>query len=100
MSGKTFVSDGVLPAEVREVLKHEAPVAVATSGSEGPHLVGTWQSYIEVDGDRLVIPAGGFRLEGAGSFVASGPVFERTKARFSWCHAALVVRVESWERLI
>ncbi len=123
----------VLTPEVLEILRHEAPVAIVTAGEAGPHLVGTWQSYIEVDADALVIPAGGyrltqanveagspvqllvgsrdvpgqggypgggFRLTGTGSFVDAGPVFERTKARFPWSHAALVVRVAAAQRLI
>ncbi|MGE5591693.1 MAG: FMN-binding protein [Bacillota bacterium] len=123
----------VLTSEILDILSHEAPVAIVTAGPSGPHLVGTWQSYIQVDGDSLIIPAGGyratqanvesgsplqllvgsrdvpgpngypgggFRLTGTGSFIDAGPVFERTKARFPWCHAALVVHVSTAQRLI
>ncbi len=42
-----------------EVLRHEGVVAIATQGTE-PHLVNTWNSYIQVtNGDDLLIPAGG-----------------------------------------
>lgn len=42
-----------------EVLRHEGVVAIATQGSE-PHLVNTWNSYIQVaDGHNLLIPVGG-----------------------------------------
>ena len=42
-----------------EVLKHAGIVAIATQGQDGPHLVNTWNSYIQVpDGERLLIPAG------------------------------------------
>ncbi len=42
-----------------EILRHEGVVAIATHGSE-PHLVNTWNSYIQVvDGRSLLIPAGG-----------------------------------------
>jgi predicted pyridoxine 5'-phosphate oxidase superfamily flavin-nucleotide-binding protein len=42
-----------------EVLRHEGVAAVATLGAE-PHLVNTWNSYIQVtDGRHLLIPAGG-----------------------------------------
>lgn len=42
-----------------EVLRHEGVVAIVTQGPE-PHLVNTWNSYIQVtNGDNLLIPAGG-----------------------------------------
>lgn len=42
-----------------EVLRHEGVAAIATLGAE-PHLVNTWNSYIQVtDGRHLLIPAGG-----------------------------------------
>ncbi len=42
-----------------EVLRHEGVAAIATLGAE-PHLVNTWNSYIQVTDDRyLLIPAGG-----------------------------------------
>jgi hypothetical protein len=42
-----------------EILRHEGAAAIATFGAE-PHLVNTWNSYIQVtDGRHLLIPAGG-----------------------------------------
>ncbi len=42
-----------------EVLRHEGVASIATLGAE-PHLVNTWNSYIQVtDGRHLLIPAGG-----------------------------------------
>ena len=42
-----------------EVLRHEGVAAIATLGAE-PHLVNTWNSYIQVtNGSHLLIPAGG-----------------------------------------
>jgi hypothetical protein len=42
-----------------EVLRHEGVAAIATLGAE-PHLVNTWNSYIQVtNGGHLLIPAGG-----------------------------------------
>lgn len=42
------------------LIKHEGPAAIVTSSPEGPHLVGTWNSYLElVDDRRLAVPAGG-----------------------------------------
>ncbi|MCC7153598.1 MAG: pyridoxamine 5'-phosphate oxidase family protein [Bryobacterales bacterium] len=43
-----------------EVLRHEGVAAIATLGAE-PHLVNTWNSYIQVAGGCLLIPAGGMR---------------------------------------
>jgi hypothetical protein len=49
----------MIPNALREVLKHEGVVAIATVGQDGPHLVNTWNSYVVVSADgRLLIPAG------------------------------------------
>jgi hypothetical protein len=49
----------VLTDRFFEVLRHEGVAAIATLGAE-PHLVNTWNSYIQVtDGRQLLIPAGG-----------------------------------------
>lgn len=45
--------------KLREVMKRPGVVAIATQGEDGPHLVNTWNSYLQVAGDnRLLIPAG------------------------------------------
>jgi hypothetical protein len=42
-----------------EVVKRPGVVAIATQGEEGPHLVNTWNSYLQIpDANRLLIPAG------------------------------------------
>ncbi|MBF8269289.1 MAG: hypothetical protein HW386_998 [Gammaproteobacteria bacterium] len=44
-----------------EVVEKTEWVAIATSGPEGPHVVGTWGDYIRAIGisaDRVVIPVG------------------------------------------
>jgi hypothetical protein len=52
----------MLKESVTEVLQHEGPVAIVTRSDQGPHLVATWASYIEIiDAERLAIPAGGYR---------------------------------------
>lgn len=46
------------------ILQHpvDGAVSLVTYGDDGPHLVNTWNSYIEVmPGDRLLIPAYGYR---------------------------------------
>jgi hypothetical protein len=50
-----------IPEKLREVLKKDGVVAIATLGPDGPHMVNTWNSYIRVAEDgRLLIPAGYF----------------------------------------
>jgi predicted pyridoxine 5'-phosphate oxidase superfamily flavin-nucleotide-binding protein len=49
----------MIPETLREVLKHEGVVAIATLGQDGPHMVNTWNSYVIIrDDGRLLIPAG------------------------------------------
>jgi len=44
---------------LREILKKDGVVAIATLGKDGPHMVNTWNSYIRVSPEeRLLIPAG------------------------------------------
>jgi predicted pyridoxine 5'-phosphate oxidase superfamily flavin-nucleotide-binding protein len=48
-----------IPEKVLEILKHDGVVAIATMGTDGPHLVNTWNSYVRISDDgRLLIPAG------------------------------------------
>jgi hypothetical protein len=48
-----------IPEKMREVLKQDGVVAIATLGPDGPHMVNTWNAYIRVTDDgRLLIPAG------------------------------------------
>lgn len=56
----------MLDAAIRAVLGTEGSATFATSGPGGPHLVATWQSYIQVlDDEALAFPAGGYRLTAA-----------------------------------
>jgi roadblock/LC7 domain-containing protein len=49
----------MLPEKLKEIMKQDGVVAIATLGEDGPPLVNTWNSYIRVSGDgRLLIPAG------------------------------------------
>jgi hypothetical protein len=51
-----------VPEKLLEVLKQDGVVAIATLGGDGPHLVNTWNRYVQVvDGGRLLIPAGYMR---------------------------------------
>lgn len=50
----------IIPEKVLEVMKRDGVVAIATLGKDGPHMVNTWNSYLNVTDDgRLLIPAGG-----------------------------------------
>ncbi len=43
-----------------EVLKYEGVVSIVTQGSESPHVVNTWNSYINIIEDKkMLIPVGG-----------------------------------------
>lgn len=49
----------MIPDKLLEVLKHEGVVAIATQGQDGPHLVNTWNSYLQISQDgSLLIPVG------------------------------------------
>ena len=53
----------MLNEKLLAILSHpvDSAVSIATGGSDGPHLVNTWNSYIEVTPeDKLLIPAAGF----------------------------------------
>ncbi len=51
-----------IPEKLKEILKHEGAVAIATQGKDGPHLVNTWHSYVQFDdNENLVIPVGGMK---------------------------------------
>lgn len=42
-----------------QIMKQDGVVAIATLGADGPHLVNTWNSYLQFTEDgRLLIPAG------------------------------------------
>ncbi len=51
--------DMIIPEKLKEILKHEGAVAIATQGKDGPHLVNTWHSYVQFDdNENLLIPVG------------------------------------------
>ena len=50
----------MIPDRLRAALREEGSAAFVTQSTAGPHLVATWNSYIEVvDPDTIVFPAGG-----------------------------------------
>ena len=49
----------MIPEKLLEALKQDGVVAIATLGQDGPHMVNTWNNYIQITDDgRLLIPAG------------------------------------------
>lgn len=49
----------MVPEKLLEIMQQDGVAAIATLGSDGPHMVNTWNSYIKVSPDgRLFIPAG------------------------------------------
>ena len=49
----------MIPEKLKEIMKKDGVVAIATLGSDGPHMVNTWNSYLRISEDgRLFIPAG------------------------------------------
>lgn len=52
----------MLNEKLLEILSHPADgeVAIVTQGTDGPHVVNTWNSYINITPDgRIIIPVGG-----------------------------------------
>ncbi len=118
----------MIPDRLKVALQEEGSAAFVTQGPDGPHLVATWNSYLElVGGDTLVFPAGGyrtteenlrrgtrvqmivgghvpqgvgFRLTGRAELEIATPNHERVKRRFPWARAAVVLRVDSVEQVL
>lgn len=45
-----------------EVIAHEGIVSIVSWGNDEPHVVNTWNSYVNITGDgRLLAPAAGMR---------------------------------------
>jgi predicted pyridoxine 5'-phosphate oxidase superfamily flavin-nucleotide-binding protein len=52
----------MIPENVKEILKHEGVVAIATQGKDGPHLINTWHSYIQLtEVGNILVPVGGMQ---------------------------------------
>ncbi len=50
----------MIPEKLLQVLKHEGVVAIVTKGEDAPHVVNTWNSYIQLTKDEhILIPVGG-----------------------------------------
>jgi hypothetical protein len=52
----------------------DAALTLVTEGEGGPHLANSWNSYLEIDGDRLLLPVGGMKTTEAN--LAARPVVQ------------------------
>ena len=49
----------MIPEKLQKIMEKDGVVAIATLGTDGSHLVNTWNSYLKISPDgRLFIPAG------------------------------------------
>jgi hypothetical protein len=118
----------MIPDRLKAALRGEGSAAFVTHGPDGPHLVATWNSYIDVLGaDTLLFPAGGYRrteenlrsgspvqmivgghvptaigyrLTGRAELEVGTPNHQRLKQRFPWARAAVVFRVGAVEQVL
>ena len=50
----------MIPEKLLQVLKHEGVVAIVTMGATAPHVVNSWNSYIQLtENEHILIPVGG-----------------------------------------
>lgn len=122
------MEDATIPELLRAALREEGTAAFVTQGPAGPHLVATWNSYIEVlDPSTLIFPAGGyrrteenlrngspvqmivgghapegvgFRLRGRAELEIGTPRHLRLQKRFPWSRAAVVLHVSGVEQVL
>ena len=114
----------MIPQKLLDLLNTEGVVAFATQGTDGPHVVNTWHSYVAVEGDKLYFPAGGmknteenlkansrvqltmgghdsegkgvgFLIEGTAAFLYEGAGFDLIRSRFSWARSAVEIKVSN-----
>jgi hypothetical protein len=55
----------MIPDKLQEIMKQDGVVAIATLGTDGPHLVNTWNSYLYAD--LVMEPMRGFTIWPHGS---------------------------------
>ncbi len=118
----------MIPDRLRAALREEGSAAFVTQGATGPHLVATWNSYLQVVDDvTIVFPAGGyrrteenlrggsgvqmivgghvpdavgFRITGHARLEAGTPHHALVQKRFPWCRAAVVLNVTAVEQVL
>ena len=102
-----------------ETLALPGIVAIASSADGKAHVVNTWNNFVQIVDNKLLIPAGGmsateqntkgcnyveltvgstenkagFLLCGTAEFFAEGELYDKVKAAQSWASRALVVTV-------
>ncbi len=51
-----------IPEKLLEVLKYEGVVAIVTQNESNPHVVNTWNTYLQITQDeKILIPVGGMK---------------------------------------
>lgn len=45
---------------ISEVLNTEGPATFVTVSADGPHVVATWNTYLEEEDDKFLVPVGGY----------------------------------------
>lgn len=116
--------------DMLDILKHEAPAVFMTFDKDNiPHMVATWNSYICVEDDKFIIPAGGYHTtqnnlsnndklqmiiaskevgtNGMGYFLEGRAWFEDNikrflilKSKFDWSRGVIIFQIEYVKRLI
>ncbi|MFZ5969906.1 MAG: pyridoxamine 5'-phosphate oxidase family protein [Bacillota bacterium] len=51
----------MLNEKLIEVMSHEGVVAIVSCGDNGAHVVNTWNSYLVIEDNKILIPAAGMR---------------------------------------
>ena len=49
----------MLSEKIKSILKHEGVVTVVAQGEDFPHVVNTWNSFVLVYDNYLIVPVGG-----------------------------------------
>ena len=110
----------MISEKMKEILQHEGVVAIATQGSEGPHLVNTWNSYLQITPTgTMLVPVGGMNtteanlrrdprvlvtlgsrevaglIRGTATIHASDEALDLVKPRYVWARGVLKITITS-----
>ena len=102
-----------------EVLKHEGVVSIVSWGNGEANIVNTWNSYLVIKDDRILLPAAGmnsteadvkvnnkvkvtlgFLIKGTANFIESGKDFDMMKEKYPFLRKVLEIKVESVKQLL
>ena len=94
-----------------EVLNHEGVVSIVSWGNGEANIVNTWNSYLVIKDDRILLPAAGMnstetdvkvnnRVKVTANFIESGEDFEMMKEKYPFLRKVLEIKVESAKQLL